>query len=409
MKKLCCLFLVWVILGSLIGCGPKPNGEKDRVSASFEIESLYVKTEYESLISYAKSALKESKVTYSEEASLTVSLKEDPKMPEKDYTFRVDSTASVTVRGGSKAALRSALAAFLDLYVLTDNSRVNVGVYMEYKDDSASTDDSGIPSWTLQWHSRRLIGDGVTYEERLYKDEGGMPYKAYIVFADPATTTIHYGTSQDSYTDAPAVKQDVPQQVQASVANGYNVVAAVNGDFFNISGDYHPTGLAIKNGRKLNTRSVSGKPYLAVTKDGEYMIRPLYFPTDDTSNILNAISGNYAIVTNGEPFMTAMDTTHGTTQHPRTLSGVTAEGKLILAVIDGRQSKLSNGASLESAAYFMISLGAERAINHDGGGSSTMVLRTLGNSRVMNSPSDGSPRKVFGSIQIVLEADRKTK
>ncbi len=403
MKKLCCLLLVCVILGTLIGCGPKPGGEKDGVSTAFKIESLCVKTEYESLAAYAKTALKDAKVTYSDEASLVISLKEDPKMPEKDYTFRVDSVSSVTVRGGSKGAMRNALGAFLELYVLTDNSRVNVGVSMAYEDYSAATADSGIPGWTLKWCSRRLLADGVTYEERLYNDKSGAPHKAYIVFADPKTTTIHYGTSQDSYTDAPTIKQDVLQQVQASAANGYNVAAAVNADFFNISGDYHPIGLAIKNGKKLNTRSVSGKPYLAVTKDGQYMIRPLYLPTDDTSNVLNAISGNYAIVTNGEPFMTAMDTTHGTTQHPRTLSGVTAEGGLILAVIDGRQSSLSNGADLESAAYFMISLGAERAVNHDGGGSSTMVLRTLGNSRVMNSPSDGSLRKVFGSIQVVLK------
>jgi exopolysaccharide biosynthesis protein len=186
------------------------------------------------------------------------------------------------------------------------------------------------------------------------------------------------------------------------------VIAAVNGDFFAIEGDYHPSGLAIKNGQKLNSRQVGGKPFTGVTKEGEYILQPLFFSSDDTSNILNAISGNYAIVFNGKPYMTAMDTEMGYTSHPRTLAGLTEDGKLILAVIDGRQSSLSNGADLEKAAYFMISLGAVKAINHDGGGSSTMILRTQGTYRVMNSPSDGSLRKVFGSIQIVLKSEPQT-
>lgn len=403
MKKLLSLLLACVLLVSLIACAKKPEEPKETVPPVFKIESLRLETDKSRLITYAKNALKDSKVTYSDDASLVITITVDTALPQNDYNFRVDSPTSVTVRGGSDEAVGTALAEFFDFYVLTRNARINTGVYMEYTDLSASTESSGIPGWKLQWRSNRLLAEGVTYEERLYKDEKGKPHKAYIVYADPATTTIHYGTSEDSYTDVPTVKQNVQQQVQASVGNGYNVIAAVNGDFFAIEGDYHPTGLAIKNGQKLNSRQVGGKPFTGVTKEGEYILQPLFFSSDDTSNILNAISGNYAIVLNSKPYMTAMDTEMGYTSHPRTLAGLTADGKLILAVIDGRQSSLSNGADLEKAAYFMISLGAVKAINHDGGGSSTMILRTQGTYRVMNSPSDGNLRKVFGSIQVVLK------
>ena len=49
----------------------------------------------------------------------------------------------------------------------------------------------------------------------------------------------------------------------------------------------------------------------------------------------------------------------------------------------------------------MLSVGAVTAINHDGGGSSTMILRNHENYLVMNNPSDGNLRKVFCSIQLI--------
>jgi len=411
MKKMLSLILVCLILASICGCAQPPadtTPTEPGFGEAFHIESLRVVTDISRVDKYVKTSLAGSKVTVSDDAALTVTLTVDPEMPESDYSYRVESPSSVTVHGGSDAAASDGLIAFFDHYVLISNPRTNVGVHMEYTDLSRSEESSGIPDWTLMWRSSRLIADGVTYEERLYQDENAKPHKAYIVYADPSTTTIHYGTAQDGYTSTPQVRQNVLQQVQASVGNGYDVIAAVNGDFFAIEGDYHPTGLAIKNGQKLNTRQVGAKPYTAVTKDGEYIIQPLYFSSDKVDHIQNAISGNYAIVVNGKPHMTAMDTEMGYTSHPRTFAGLTKEGTLILAVIDGRQPKLSNGATLEKAAHFMISLGADKAINHDGGGSSTMILRNLDNYHVMNSPSDGSLRKVFGSIQIVRKQPAET-
>lgn len=82
--------------------------------------------------------------------------------------------------------------------------------------------------------------------------------------------------------------------------------------------------------------------------------------------------------------------------HPRTAVGVAADGSLILMVVDGRQ-RLSRGVSLDELATMMRSVGAVRAINLDGGGSSAMVL----NSVLMNRPVGGKTEREVASVIIV--------
>mgnify|MGYP000326318339 FL=1 len=74
---------------------------------------------------------------------------------------------------------------------------------------------------------------------------------------------------------------------------------------------------------------------------------------------------------------------------PRTGVGIKKDGTVLLVVADGR-SKASAGFSLNEFAKYFVKLGADRAMNFDGGGSSEMVIR----GRVMNKPSDGQERAV---------------
>ncbi len=63
-----------------------------------------------------------------------------------------------------------------------------------------------------------------------------------------------------------------------------------------------------------------------------------------------------------------------TGRSPRTTAGVTSEGELILTVVDGRQSNVSIGMTLEELGDLMAARGADDALNLDGGGSSMMWL-----------------------------------
>lgn len=114
------------------------------------------------------------------------------------------------------------------------------------------------------------------------------------------------------------------------------------------------------------------------------------------------LGGAIGLVRNGQTWITAArdgmaNLNMIVRRHPRTLAGVTRNGKLIVAVVDGRAPGRTAGASYFEAAAIMQWLGAHDAINLDGGGSTTMVI---GN-KVVNQPSDGAERAVGDALLIV--------
>ena len=258
-----------------------------------------------------------------------------------------------------------------------------------------------IPEWTLKSENVTNVKDGVTYIERVYKDENNKPYRAYILKVDPSKASLYMGSTDDGYELAPEGRQSVVGHMKSAVANGLDVIAGTNGGFFHISSDYSPIGLTIKEGEVISN-SEGDRAYVGFTKDGRMVIGSSSIGVD-TSELQTAIGGRNMIVHNSLPYELEKNDEFGTTAHPRTLAGVMADGTMVLAVIDGRQSSHSNGAPLAAAARFMISLGCVDAVNLDGGGSSTMVIRNGDNYSVKNSPSDGSPRKIYNSLLVVAK------
>jgi exopolysaccharide biosynthesis protein len=61
-------------------------------------------------------------------------------------------------------------------------------------------------------------------------------------------------------------------------------------------------------------------------------------------------------------------------RYPRAALGV-AEGWLVAVACDGRRSNVDGGLTMLELAQVMVELGAESAINLDGGGSTTLVHR----------------------------------
>ena len=81
--------------------------------------------------------------------------------------------------------------------------------------------------------------------------------------------------------------------------------------------------------------------------------------------------------------------------HPRTAAGISKDKtKAFLAVVDGRDSQVSIGVSTKQLADIMKLAGASKAINLDGGGSSTLVVRD----EIVNSPSGGYERSVANGL-----------
>ena len=86
-------------------------------------------------------------------------------------------------------------------------------------------------------------------------------------------------------------------------------------------------------------------------------------------------------------------------RHPRTAIAKLTSGKLLLLTVDGRQPGISVGMSLDMLANLLLEFGANEAINLDGGGSTTMVVRD----KVVNRPSDPTGERPVSDAILVLQ------
>ena len=119
----------------------------------------------------------------------------------------------------------------------------------------------------------------------------------------------------------------------------------------------------------------------------------------DISKISTAISGGAVLVKNGTIPETYSSMIYG--RNPRSAIGSSQDGKTIyLVTVDGRQVE-SVGMTQSELSEFLVSQKIYNAINLDGGGSTTMVARKLGEEdlSVLNLPSGGNYlRKVTNSF-----------
>ena len=150
-------------------------------------------------------------------------------------------------------------------------------------------------------------------------------------------------------------------------------------DYYPHEGDpVAPRGTAASRG-KLYWTSQAAVPTL-------YISSRTTFSFDAPAKPFNAIAGETLLVSGGNLLP---DLDNSVTQ-PRSAVGYSRNGRyLYLVVVDGRQPFYSEGMTVKELADLMLSLGADYAMNLDGGGSSTLVVRdSRGQVRVLNSPID---------------------
>ncbi|WP_205471571.1 phosphodiester glycosidase family protein [Nocardioides sp. SYSU D00038] len=160
--------------------------------------------------------------------------------------------------------------------------------------------------------------------------------------------------------------------------------------------------VAVRNGRVLWNKvrfprrlPVTGKVLVGRGKGADALRRltrgkkvTILSRTDGSPQV--AITGNQVLLRAGK-----RTTGDDVDMHPRTAVGIDRDtGQVLLMVVDGRQS-FSRGLTMVEMSVLMRQLGAEDALNLDGGGSSTMVTkRPSGTVGIVNSPSDGRQRQV---------------
>ncbi len=125
--------------------------------------------------------------------------------------------------------------------------------------------------------------------------------------------------------------------------------------------------------------------------------------TVDFNQVEQAIGGAGRLLINGQVASDGGMVPGGS--QPRTAVGFTQDKKeLILMVVDGRTHSI--GATHQQLANLMLKYGAFSAMHLDGGGSSAMGVQRVGEDQVklVNTPSDGSQRKVANALGVFSEA-----
>jgi exopolysaccharide biosynthesis protein len=187
------------------------------------------------------------------------------------------------------------------------------------------------------------------------------------------------------------------------LARRANVLAAVNANAFaglpdstgKTTHDWHEgmhvniAGIAAHDGV---TRSAGGDGVAVDVTFGVDMTgRPYIGTANSGTSLEEAVNAwSFRMIENGVPIPKP-----GGVRHPRTAVGVDSTGRwLYIVVVDGRQDGFSVGMTPRELSDLMLRLGAHRAANLDGGGSSIMLVMTDGGLQTVNRPSGGKPRPV---------------
>jgi hypothetical protein len=142
-----------------------------------------------------------------------------------------------------------------------------------------------------------------------------------------------------------------------------------------------------------------GSRVLQRTRKGE-MIRLTW--SFGWTGVMDSVGGMPMLVDNGKVVAPAKCNSYFCSRNPRTGIAVTADGKVLLAVVDGRRNK-AVGMTLSGFGHYLIDLGATYAINLDGGGGSSMWVQGQG---VISQPSDRSgERPVTNAVLVLPGAD----
>lgn len=125
-------------------------------------------------------------------------------------------------------------------------------------------------------------------------------------------------------------------------------------------------------------------------------------------DLFAAVGGQALLVEDGH--QPAYFTQNITGKHARTAAGISKDGKTLFLVAVEKQTDVSVGMTQEELASFLISIGVWRAVNLDGGGSTTLAARHLGDFDVslVNQPQGTSQRRVPDAIGIFSLAPKGT-
>ncbi|MBZ0294759.1 MAG: phosphodiester glycosidase family protein [Anaerolineae bacterium] len=267
----------------------------------------------------------------------------------------------------------------------------------------------------LFWYTHRPLPENVTRElfpGVIYSREtrsDPRPLVVHVIRIDLDTPGLHFLlTPPDNNGDLPLNARTTSQFLSE-----FDATLAINAAFFepwwsNGIWDYYPAigepvaarGLYATAGEIYGKADDAIHFTLYLSEDNQ----PQFEPPDQ---VYNALSGNLLFVSQGNP--NVIEHRYNREQHPRTAIGFDRDYQtMLLMVVDGRQPNYSEGVDMFEMADIALDYDLYDALNLDGGGSSTLVIRDEnGQPVVLNSPINhglpGHERAVANHLGIYLD------
>ena len=245
----------------------------------------------------------------------------------------------------------------------------------------------------------RALFQGIVYKREVRSTP--RPLMIHIVTIDLKAPGVKLLVTPG--TPAPE-KRKVPTEINARTTSEFlkefKLQLAINASFFYpfrevTPWDYYPrrgdranvVGQAISNGASYSSHESDWPVLCFMTSQGGDRVQLLKGKACPKGTV-HAVAGNQLLVEHGNAVGLNPDINDRNRPYPRVAVAMDKAGeKLWLIAIDGKQPLYSEGATLAELTKIIVDLGADSALNLDGGGSTTVVAATPEGATVLNAPA----------------------
>lgn len=269
----------------------------------------------------------------------------------------------------------------------------------------ASAQNDSLTFVNAQWKVKK-VGNGITLKEYHFTgDQKIFDSNQYVSIVE-----IDAKKAKGRFALASNLGYITPT---SKFAKDSGAVVAMNGSFYNMKKPYNSVCYFKKHGveefvfnEKMAQRDNGA---VAISAKGKLSVHPAdasepgnVAPAQTWPAALDAVS----VVSSGPVLLVdgkdarLDENSFNRNRHPRSAVG-TAGKKVYLVTVDGRNAENAQGVSLWEFTKIMRWIGAEDALNMDGGGSTTLYVEGENGNGIVNHPSDNKKFDRQGERHVV--------
>ena len=228
---------------------------------------------------------------------------------------------------------------------------------------------------------QEILNPDITYQRKVYSTP--RPHIVNTVTVDLASKHIRPFVSPFESGNNLAMKT-------SEFIKKYDLDLAINGSFFYPFTENTPWDYSPRSGYKahaLGENISDGRRYGKATKDWNVLcfdrsnLAQITLNNHCPEGTVQGVAGQEILVKDGDSIID-----YETKAYGRAAVGINKQGdKIWLFVVDGKQPFYSEGVTLSELAQIAADLGCDRAINLDGGGSTTLAVKKSGKVKLLNA------------------------